>query len=78
MFNMGQNKYAAQFTQSREEVVNHFSTDLGRRGVLGGRTVRIGKEQTIPLPPPVHANAQDKEDLDIIRAEDIKTITKRR
>ncbi len=41
-------------------------------------TIRTGKEQTIPLPPPVDQNAADKEDLEIICSEDVKTIAKRR
>jgi hypothetical protein len=40
--------------------------------------VQTGKQQIIPLPPPVDPNAEDKADLEIIRAEDIKTIKKRR
>ena len=41
-------------------------------------TIRTGKEQTIPLPPPVHQNAADKADLKIMRGKDVKTIAKRR
>ena len=37
----------------------------------------MGKEQTIPLPPPVNQNTADKEDLEIIWSEDVKTIAKR-
>ena len=40
--------------------------------------IQTRKEQSIPLPPPVNVNALDKADLDIIQAEDVKTITKRR
>ncbi len=36
------------------------------------------KHQIIPLLLPVNLNAEDKADLEIIRAEDVKTITKRR
>ncbi len=39
-------------------------------------TIQTGKEQSIPLPSLVDANAPDKADLDIIRAEDVKTIAK--
>jgi hypothetical protein len=40
--------------------------------------VRTRREQIIPLPPAVDANAPDAADLNIIRAEDVKTIAKRR
>jgi hypothetical protein len=36
--------------------------------------VRTRKQQIIPLPPPVNPNAEDKADLEIIRAEDVKTM----
>ena len=46
-------------------------------GYLVAETIRTGKEQTILLLPPVDQNAADKADLEIIRAEDVKTIAKR-
>jgi len=35
-------------------------------------------KQSIALPPPVNQNDPDKEDLEAIRAEDVKTVAKRR
>ena len=40
-------------------------------------TIQTGKEQIIPLPPPIDLSAPDKADLDIIQAEDVKMIPKR-
>jgi hypothetical protein len=76
-FNTGQNKYAAQFTQSRDKVANYLQRTLADKGYLVAETTRTRKKQSIPLPPPVDVNAPDKADLDIIQAEDIKTIAKR-
>jgi hypothetical protein len=47
-------------------------------GYLVAETVRTGKEQIIELPPPVNPNTTDAEDQKIIRAEEVKTIAKRR
>jgi hypothetical protein len=75
---MGQNKYAAQFTQSHNEVAHYLQQTTADEGYLVVDTIQTGKEQSIPLPPPVDVNAPDKTDLDIIQAEDVKTIAKRR
>ena len=40
-------------------------------------TIQTGKEQSIPLPPPIDLSAPDKADLDIIQAEVVKMIPKR-
>jgi hypothetical protein len=77
-FNTGENKYAAQFTQSREEVANYLQRMSPEEGYLVTERVRTGKQQIIPLPPPANPNAEDKADLEIIRAEDVKSIAKRR
>ena len=77
-FNTGQNKYAAQFMRSREEIANYLQRTSTDEGYLVAETIRTGREQTIPLPPPVDPNAADKADLKIIRSEDVKTIAKRR
>ena len=76
-FNTGHNKYAAQFTWSREEIKNYVQRALTDKGYLVAETIRTGKEQTIPLLPPVDQNAANNADLDIIRSEDFKTIAKR-
>ncbi len=40
-------------------------------------TIRTAKAQTIALPPPVNANAQDKADLELIHVEVVKSVAKR-
>jgi len=45
---------------------------------LVAETIRTAKAQTIALPPPVDANAQDKADLELIRVEVVKSVAKRR
>ena len=74
-FNTGQNKFAAQFTQSRKNIANYLQRT---EGYLVAETVRTGKQQIIDLPPAVDPNATDAEDQKIIRAEEVKTIAKRR
>jgi hypothetical protein len=77
-FNTGENKYAAQFTRSREEVANYLQCTSAEEGYLVAETVRTRKQQLIPLPPPIDSNVEDKADLEIIWAEDVETIVKRR
>ncbi len=76
-FNMGENKYAAQFTRSREEVANYLQRTSAEEGYLVAETVQNGKQQLIPLPPPIDPNVEDKADLEIIRAKDVKRIANR-
>ena len=66
-FNTGQNKFAAQFTQSRKNVANYLQRTSASEGYLVAQTVRTGKEQTIPLPATVDASAPNAADLKIIR-----------
>jgi hypothetical protein len=77
-FNTGKNKFAAQFTLSREEVANYVQRTLADEGYLVAETIRTGEEQSIPLPAPVDPNDPDKTDLEAIRAEDVKNVAKRR
>jgi hypothetical protein len=77
-FNTGQNKFAAQFMQSRKNVANYLQRTSVSEGYLVAETVRTGREQTIPLPAAVDANAPDAADLKIIRDKEVKTIAKRR
>jgi hypothetical protein len=77
-FNTGQNKYAAQFTLHREEVPNCIQRMLLDEGYLVAQTIRSGMEQSIALPPPVDQSDPDKDDLEAIRAEDVKAVAKRR
>ncbi len=53
MFNTGENKYAAQFTRSREEVANYLQRTSAEEGYLVAEMVRTEKQQIISLPPPV-------------------------
>ncbi len=74
---MVENKYAAQFTRSREEVANYLQRTSAKEGYLVAETVRTRKQQIIPLPAPVDPSAEDKADLEIIRTKDVKKIAKR-
>ena len=76
--NMGQNKFAAQFTQSRKNVANYFQRTLESEEYLVAETVRTGREQIIKLPPIIDPNAANTDDQKIIRGEEVKTIAKRR
>jgi hypothetical protein len=77
-FNTGQNKFTAQFTQSRENVANYLQRTANDEGYLVGETVCTGKQQTIDLPPPIDENDPDADDLKIIRAEEVKSVAKHR
>ena len=76
-FNTGQNKFAAQFTQSRENVANILQRTANDERYLVADTVRTGKQQTIDLLPPINENDPDADDLKIIRAEEVKSVAKR-
>jgi hypothetical protein len=76
--NTGQNKFAAQFTLSCEEVANYIQRTLADEGYLVAETIRSGEKQSILLTPPVDPNDPNKLDLEAIRAEDVKTVAKRR
>jgi len=77
-FNTGQNKFAAQFTQSRKNGVNYLQRTSANEGYLVAETVRTGRQQIIKLPPAVDPNDFDADNQRIIRAEEVKTIAKRR
>ncbi len=77
-FNTGQNKFAAQFTQSCKNVANYLQRTSASKGYLVAEMVRSGREQTIALPDAVDPNAPDAANLTIIRAVEVKTIAKRR
>ena len=84
-FKTGQNKFAAQFTQSRKNVSNYLQHTLAYVGYLVAKMVRTSKKQIIELPPAVDESAADAEDQKIIRealeaiirAEEVKTVAKR-
>ncbi len=77
-FITGQNKFAAQFMQSRKNVANYLQRTLANKGYLVAETVRTGMEQTIALPSTVDVSALDAADLKIIRDKEVKTVAKRR
>ncbi len=77
-FNMGQNKFAAQVTQSRQTVANYLQHISAYKRYLVAETVRVGREQVIKLPLPVKKNAAKAEDQKMILAKQVKTIAKRR
>ena len=77
-FNMGQNKFAAQFTQSRKNVANYLQRTSANEGYLVAEMARTGRQQIIELPPAVDPNGSDADNQRIIRAEEVKTIAKRR
>ena len=66
-FNMGQNRFAAQFTQSRKNVASYLQRTAADEGYLVAETVRTGKEQIIALLPAVDPNAADADNQKIIR-----------
>jgi methionine synthase II (cobalamin-independent) len=77
-FNTGQNRFAAQFTQSRKNVANYLQRTASDKGYLVAETVRTGKLQTIALPPPIDMLASDAKDQKIIREEAVRAIAKRK
>jgi hypothetical protein len=77
-FNMGQNKFTAQFTQSHKNVANYLQCRSAAEGYLVAEMVCTGKKQIIKLPPAVYPNAADVDDQGIIRAEEVKLVAKRR
>jgi hypothetical protein len=76
-FNTGENKFAAQFTESRERVAGYIRWGGMEESYLAAKTIRTGAAQTIALPPPYNANAPDKVDLDVIRVKVVKSVKKR-
>jgi hypothetical protein len=65
-FNMGKNKFAVQFTQSRK-VANYLQRTSASKGYLVAKAVRTGKAQRISLPAVVDMSLPDAADLKIIR-----------
>ena len=77
-FNTGQNRFAAQFTQSRKNVANYLQRTAADEGYLVAETVRTGKEQIIALTLEIHPNAADADNQKIIREEAVRAIAKRK
>ena len=77
-FNMGQNRFAAQFTHSRKNVANYLQRTVADEGYLVTKTVWTGKQQVIALSPAVDTSMSDAEDQKIIREEAVGVIAKRK
>jgi hypothetical protein len=76
-FDTGQNKFAAQFTQSQMNVTNYLQCTAALEGYWVAETVRTGRKQVINLPSAIDPNNPELEDKKIIQAEEVKTIAKR-
>ena len=57
---------------------NYLQRTSAHEGYLVPETVRTGKKQIIELPPAVDESTADADDQKIIRAEEVKTVVKRR
>jgi hypothetical protein len=77
-FNTGENKFAAQFTESRERVAGYVQRSGMEESYLVTKMIRTGTAQTIVLPAAVDLNAPDRADLDVIWAKVVKSVAKRR
>ncbi len=77
-FNTGENKFAAQFTESRERVAGYVQRSGMDESYLVAETIRTGTAQKIDLPAAVDPNAPDKADLELICIEVVKSVAKRR
>jgi hypothetical protein len=77
MFNTGQNKFVAQFTQSQKNVANYLQR-TSDEGYLVAQTVWTGKKQIIELPAAVDSNSSTAADNELIRQELVKAMGKRR
>jgi hypothetical protein len=75
---MGQNRFAAQFSQSRKNVANYLQMTVADNNYLIAKPVRTRKVQIIVLSTPVDVNALDAVDQRIIQEEAIRAITKRK
>jgi hypothetical protein len=77
MLNTGYNKFVAQFMELQKNGANYLQWSLAAEGYLVAETVQTGKKQMIGLPPAVDKKALDKDDLNIIRNEEMKSVVKR-
>ena len=77
-FNTGKNKFAAQFTESRERVAGYAQWSRMEESYLVAKMIRTGTAQKIALPAAFDLNTPDKVDLNIIWVEVVKSVVKRR
>ncbi len=61
-FNMGQNKFTSQFTQSCKNVANYLQRTSAAEEYLVAEMVHTGKKQIIKLPPALDTNMADVDD----------------
>jgi hypothetical protein len=74
-FNTRHNKFAAQFTKLQQNVANYLQCLAAAEGYLVAEMVQT---KVIELPAPVDANLLDRDDLNLIRNKEIKSVAKRR
>ena len=77
-FNMGQSKFAAQFTLSRRKNSSYTQRSVEKEAYLVAQTIRTGVLQTIDLPPTVPGNYPDADNFIIVREEVVRAVAKRR
>ncbi len=65
-FNMGQNKFATQFTQLQKNVANYLQRMVASEGYLVAETMCTGRKQVINLPSAINPNNPELEDKRII------------
>ena len=58
-------------------MANYLQWSLAAEGYLVAETVQTGKKQTIKVPAAMDDNAPDKDNLNIIRNKEIKSMAKR-
>jgi len=67
-FNTGYSKYASQFKTSSQNVANFVQRTLHDEGYLGVRTIKMGEEQIIALPPPIPATTNQLTPVEVAKA----------
>jgi hypothetical protein len=76
-FNTSCNKFVVQFTELQKNIANYLQRSSAAEGYLVAETVQTGKKQTIKLPAAVDENTPDKDNLNIVRNKEIKSIGKK-
>ncbi len=66
-----------QFTKLQKNVANYLQRLSVAEGYLVAEMVQMGQKQVIELPAPVDAKAPDRDNLNLIRNEEIKSVVKR-
>jgi hypothetical protein len=76
-FNTSHNKFAVQFTELQKNIANFLQWSSAAEGYLVAETVQTGKKQMIKLPTAMDKKVPDKDNLNIIRNKEIKSVAKR-